>query len=229
MQKALKSITRGTPFHYAGQCWIPLEHDASGRTLCLAKDIIERCAFDAMDCNDWSKSSSRYHLNGPFLDSLIDNLIDKAVFGSAFLESEVNLTSDDGLRDYGTCDATIFLLSVDQYRRNRDIIPPISTSWWLVTALSTDSNGYESSTRVVDCDGTLDVCSAFDGKGGLRPACYMDSGLMVSSKECATDEYAEAALALAKEWGQYGYTLEEVVRGATAYAQMLWEKEKGRL
>ena len=58
-------------------------------------------------------------MNGPYLDNLID-----AVKGpNAFLQTELDLTADDGLKDYGTCNVTIFSLTVDQYRRNRDVIP----------------------------------------------------------------------------------------------------------
>lgn len=72
MKKALKTIERGTPFTFAGQRWIALEHDPAGRTLCLTEDITEERAFDDGNRNDWGKSSSCNYLNGPFLDNLID-------------------------------------------------------------------------------------------------------------------------------------------------------------
>ncbi|MFR7893381.1 MAG: hypothetical protein ACLU38_04180 [Dysosmobacter sp.] len=57
---------------------------------------------------------------------------------NAFLDPELDLTTDDGLKDYGTCTVTIFLLTVDQYRRNRDVIPNADDWWWLSTAFSTE-------------------------------------------------------------------------------------------
>lgn len=110
MKKALKTAPRGTAFNYAGQRWVVLEHNATG-TLCLTEKIVEDRAFDDGNCNDFSKSSSLRYLNGPFLDTLID----AAGCSSAFLTSELDLTADDGLKDYGTCTVTIFLLTVDQY------------------------------------------------------------------------------------------------------------------
>lgn len=74
---------------------------------------------------------------------------------NAFLTTELDLTTDDGLKDYGTCTVTIFLLTVDQYRRNRDVIPNADDWWWLSTAFSTKSNGYESLARLVCSDGAL--------------------------------------------------------------------------
>ena len=116
---ALKNAARGTAFDYAGQSWILLENDPAGRALCLSKDITETRAFDENNCNNFAVASSNKYLNGPYLD----NLVDACNGANAFLESELDLTTDDGLKDYGTCTVTIFLLTVDQYRRNRDVIP----------------------------------------------------------------------------------------------------------
>ena len=93
MKKALKTAPRGTAFDYAGQRWVVLEHNATG-TLCLTEKIVEDRAFDDGNCNDFSKSSSLRYLNGPFLDTLID----AAGCSSAFLTSELDLTTDDGLK-----------------------------------------------------------------------------------------------------------------------------------
>ena len=172
---ALKNAARGTAFDYAGQSWILLEND-DGRALCLSKDIIETRAFDEGNCNNFAVASSKEYLNGAYLDNLID-----AVKGPhAFLTTELDLTADDGLKDYGTCTVTIFSLTVDQYRRNRDVIPLVDDWYWLSTAYSTAANGYEHSARYVRYDGALNRYSAYDGCGGLRPACYLDSDLLIS-------------------------------------------------
>lgn len=193
MKKALKAVARGTVFPYAGQKWVVLEHDANGRTLCLTEGIIETRAFDEDNCNDFAKASSNRYLNGPFLD----NLTEAVGTPHAFLPHELDLTADDGLKDYGTCLVTIFLLTVDQYRRNRDVIPNADDWWWLSTAVSTASNGYEHSARNVNADGALSRGYADDGDYGLRPACYLDSELLIS----VPDEYitAEQAGDIAKE------------------------------
>lgn len=202
MKKALKTAPRGTAFNYAGQRWVVLEHNATG-TLCLTEKIVEDRAFDDGNCNDFSKSSSLRYLNGPFLDTLID----AAGCSSAFLTSELDLTADDGLKDYGTCNVTIFLLAVDQYRRNRDVIPNADDWWWLSTAVSTASNGYEHSARLVGTDGTLNWNNAYGGHYGLRPACYLDSDLLISveddeATDDVTPEHAgEIIAALAEQFG----------------------------
>lgn len=200
---ALKNAARGTAFDYAGQSWILLENDPTGRTLCLSKDIIEKRAFDEGNRNNFAVSSSKEYLNGPYLDNLIDDVVGP----NAFLQSELDLTTDDGLKDYGTCTVTIFLLTVDQYRRNRDVIPDADDWWWLSTAFSTKSNGYESLARYVNSDGALSRDYACYGDFGLRPACYLDSDLLISveddeATDDVTPEHAgEIIAALAEQFG----------------------------
>lgn len=215
MKKALKTLDRGTAFDFAGQRWIALEHDPAGRTLCLAEDVIETRPFDEGNCNDWSKSTSRTYLNGPFLDCLID----KAGSSSgALLEVDVDLTADDGLKDYGTCKAIIFLLTVDQYRRNRDVIPNASDWWWLVTAFSTAANGYEHSARLVSSDGALYGNDAYRGYHGLRPACYLDSDLLISVEEedVTAEQAGEILKGLVEEFGG-SFATGEQLKAAAAF------------
>ena len=176
MKKALKAAARGTIFPYAGEKWVALEHEASGRTLCLRLDLIPNKPFDENNCNNFATSSSKEWMNGPYLD----NLIDAVKSPNAFLQTELDLTADDGLKDYGTCTVTIFSLTVDQYRRNRDVIPLVDDWYWLSTAYSTAANGYEHSARRVVSGGSLDGLGACYGNGGLRPACYLDSDLLIS-------------------------------------------------
>lgn len=217
---ALKNAARGTAFDYAGQSWILLEND-DGRALCLSKDIIETRAFDEGNCNNFAVASSKEYLNGAYLDNLLEDVNGP----NAFLTTELDLTTDDGLKDYGTTRAIIFLLTVDQYRRNRDVIPNANGWWWLSTAFSTADNGYESLARYVRTDGALDGGNACNGLNGLRPACYLDSELLISiDGEVTTEELAEGAQRLAAEWAAAGCTLDQVIAGLDVYCKMLREE-----
>lgn len=216
---ALKNAARGTAFDYAGQSWILLEND-DGRALCLSKDIIETRAFDEGNCNNFAVASSNKYLNGPYLD----NLVDACNGANAFLESELDLTTDDGLKDYGTCTVTIFLLTVDQYQRNRDVIPNADDWWWLSTAFSTKSNGSAHRARFVGNDGALYRYNAFNGDSGLRPACYLDSDLLISieddeATDDVTPEHAGEIIAALAE--QYGGTFATEDQLTTALSFML--------
>lgn len=203
MKKSLKAAARGTVFPYAGEKWVVLEHEAGGRTLCLRLDLIPDKPFDENNRNNFAISSSKEWMNGPYLDNLID-----AVKGPhAFLTTELDLTADDGLKDYGTCTVTIFSLTVDQYRRNRDVIPNADDWWWLSTAYSTEANGYEHSARRVSSGGSLNWGSAYSGNLGLRPACYLDSDLLIPADDEDTGIGAqEAGTIVAELVEQFGGT-----------------------
>ena len=127
-------------------------------------------------------------------------------------------------KDYGTCTVTIFLLTVDQYRRTRDVIPNADDWWWLSTAFSTKSNGYESLARSVYAGGTLDWGGAYGGLYGLRPACYLDSDLLISieddeATDDVTPEHAGEIIAALAE--QYGGTFATEDQLTTALSFML--------
>lgn len=215
MKKALKAAARGTVFPYAGEKWVALEHDPAGRTLCLRLDLIPDKPFDENNCNNFALSSSKAWMNGPYLDNLID-----AVKGPhAFLATELDLTADDGLKDYGACTVTIFSLTVDQYRRNRDVIPNADDWWWLSTATSTAANGYEHSARYVYSDGTLNWYYAYGGHRGLRPACYLDSDLLISVDEDTGIDAQAAGTIVAELVDQFGgtYATEEQFTAAASF------------
>ena len=220
MKKALKTAARGTVFPYAGEKWVVLEHDPAGRTLCLRLEVIPDKPFDEDNRNNFAISSSKEWMNGPYLDNLIDAVKDP----HAFLQTELDLTADDGLKDYGTCTVTIFLLTVDQYRRNRDVIPNADDWWWLSTAFSTKSNGYESLARGVISGGALYWYYAYCGYYGLRPACYLDSDLLISieddeATDDVTPEHAGEIIAALAE--QYGGTFATEDQLTTALSFML--------
>ena len=208
---ALKNAARGTAFDYAGQSWILLEND-DGRALCLSKDIIETRAFDEGNCNNFAVASSKEYLNGAYLDNLLEDVNGP----NAFLTTELDLTTDDGLKDYGTCTVTIFLLTVDQYRRNRDVIPNADDWWWLSTAASTASNGYEHSARLVFADGTLYGNDAYGGRSGLRPACYLDSDLLFDEQDVTAEQAGDIVKELIESSGG-SFATEEQLRAAASF------------
>ena len=69
---------------------------------------------------------------------------------------------NDGLKDYGNVKAKVGLLTEEEYRQHRDILPPLGDEgwWWLATPYSTERAGYPSLVRVVYSGGTLDSSGA---------------------------------------------------------------------
>lgn len=173
---AVGTFGEGSVFTYGGIRWILLEH-ARNTALCLAVDLLlDEKPFDTGGSNDWAGSSLRAYLN----DDFIKELVAAGADADAFVEMVVDLTSDDGLDDYGTDRCKIALISDAQYRRFRKIIPNVNNWWWTITPFSTAKNGYSRYARYVFTSGALSYGNAWGGDGGVRPLCNLKSSIMVS-------------------------------------------------
>ena len=93
----------------------------------------------------------------------------------------VDLTSDDGLKDYGIVESRASLLTADRYRRYVEILDkfPIKAYWWLATAYSTPRHDDEAWVKCVSPSGDVYFGSYFDVRG-VRPFCILKSTIFVS-------------------------------------------------
>ena len=179
-KKEFKAVVVGSlppksVFLYGGVNWVVLQK-LGGGVLCLAEKILFNKAFDDDNYNNWEDSSLREHLNNDFLEEMVLN----GASETAFLPMVTDLTADDGLKDYGSCEDLISLISCYQYRQYRDIIPNADGWWWTCTAYSTKSNGYSCFTHLVNSDGTLNNDSASNYYYSVRPLCTLSSSTLVS-------------------------------------------------
>ena len=175
MQKQLRDCTEGSTVTIGGQEWQVLRHFDNGGTFCLRKDSLDEYkAFDENNCNDWKESSLRKYLNGEYKEKLLSEIrADEGV--EIILDTTQDLTTDDGLKDYGSSTDKVVLLTCDQYREYRHLIDKIDYRWWLITADST-INHY---ARGVCTNGSLYIYSAYGGNCGVRPACTFNSSILV--------------------------------------------------
>lgn len=176
MMKELSKVNRGQEFNFAGIKWIVLDHKEEG-TLVLAEDVLEEREFDKNNSNNWKTSSIREYLNGEFLEVMIAN----GASDGDIKEMTVDLTSDDGMKDYGEDSCKIALLTADQYRKFRSYIKNASDWWWLATPYSCNAS-YSYLARVVTSDGSLDYDGAYAGYLGVRPACLLSSEIIVETE-----------------------------------------------
>lgn len=182
MKAKLKTLKRGQTFYGAGIQWLVLGHTNSSQGLpiithIVSTGIVERRAFDEKNRNDLGVSTLLTYLNGEFLERLED------AFGEgAVAEQFIDLTSNDGLKDYGNVKTKVGLLTEEEYRQHRDILPPLGDEgwWWLATPYSTERAGYPSLVRSVGSGGTLISYVAYYGGVGVRPALYLKSDISVS-------------------------------------------------
>ena len=209
MKAKLKTLERGQTFYGAGIQWLVLGHTNSSQGLpivthIVSTGIVERRAFDEKNRNDLGVSTLLAYLNGEFLERL------EGAFGEgAVAEQFIDLTSNDGLKDYGNVRTKVGLLTEEEYRQHRDILPPLGDEgwWWLATPYSTERAGYPSLVRYVSSDGTLNSnYGACNGDGGVRPALYLKSDISVSldGNDESTIEVSEEELykAVVQKFGE---------------------------
>lgn len=175
MTKTNIKIAPSSVISYGGLDCIVLDVEQD-KILVLAKESIGNMPFDEGNSNNFPKGTLCKYLNGEFIKTLKANGADT----SALIPTTIDLTSDDGLKDYGETTQKIFLLTCDMYRKYRSIIPNLDDWWWLATAYSTESNGYAGSARRVYSDGGLIISGACLGSYGVRPAFYLKSSILES-------------------------------------------------
>lgn len=175
MTKTNIKIAPSSVINYGGLDCIVLDVEQD-KILVLAKESIGNMPFDEGNSNNFPKGTLCKYLNGEFIKKLKANGADT----SALIPTTIDLTSDDGLKDYGETTQKIFLLTCDMYRKYRSVIPNLDDWWWLATAYSTESNGYAHYARGVHSDGSLYGISAYNGNIGVRPAFYLKSSILES-------------------------------------------------
>mgnify|MGYP006970847390 FL=1 len=175
MTNANIKIAPSSVINYGGLDCIVLDVEQD-KILVLAKESIGNMPFDEGNSNNFPKGTLCKYLNDEFIKKLKADGADT----SALIPTTIDLTSDDGLKDYGETTQKIFLLTCDMYRKYRSVIPNLDDWWWLATAYSTESNGYAYYARFVHSDGSLNYDYAYGGNNGVRPAFYLKSSILES-------------------------------------------------
>ena len=153
----------GTRFGYNGIEFVVLGEEQGGVLAVVAERLKKKMPFDEDNRNDWRSSTLREYLNGEYLEKF--NKGDLLPFVS-------DLTSDDGMDDYGTSEDFIALLSDSLYRKYRKFVPKYDTWVWTITPWSCRP-GYASIERIVNTSGALYGSSA-NGAYGVAPACIFN-------------------------------------------------------
>jgi hypothetical protein len=123
----------GERFEYNGVMFTVLGEEQGGVLAIVSELLLQRMPFDKSSKNDWRISSLRKHLNGEYLEQF--NRGDLLPFGS-------DLTADDGMKDYGTAEDYVFLLSCDLYRKYREFVPRFKHRWSTLTPWTCTTGSY---------------------------------------------------------------------------------------
>lgn len=127
MKVPVSSIAPGKPVLYRGEPCIVLERRKEG-TLLMSVEHIEHIFGSS---NNFAASSLRAHLNGAYLDALTESHPDEIITRT------VDLTALNGSKEYGTCEAKVAPLTLDELRKYHGIIPEPKVWEWSATPWST--------------------------------------------------------------------------------------------
>lgn len=169
-----KKLNVGDTFELAGLKWKILDITEHGYK-CIAEKLKDSKTFGKN--NDWKESSIRKYLNGEFYEKLVEEIGEDNI-----ISFERNLLSLDGQTEYGSCEDKVSIISLDEYRQYRTLLPNEGYYWWTLTPDTTKCNGNESWLAVVCPSG--DVSSGrCNGGNGVRPFCIFSSAIFESEEE----------------------------------------------
>lgn len=153
----------GEHFIYNGIEFICLDI-IDGNYLAMTAKPWAEIPFDTNNHNDWRKSSLRRVLNTDFLE-----LLDK----KHLVMQTSDLIADNGDKAYGTSEDYVTILSCDQYRKYRDIVPLFEEWMWTLTPWSCNTSD-SNSVRTVGTAGNVYSHYA-NFSYGVAPACLFSS------------------------------------------------------
>lgn len=169
-----KKLSVGDTFELIGMQWKILDITEK-EYVCLAERLESNMQFDS-DCNNWQSSDLRNYLNVKFYEKLVD-----AIGAENIIPFERNLLSLDGQTEYGVCEDKVSIISLDEYRKYRALIPNEEYWWWTLTPDSTKCNGNPRWLRVVCPSGGV-VNFVYFSDIGVRPFCIFSSAIFESEE-----------------------------------------------
>ena len=166
----------GKTIEVAGINWLVLDKLEKGY-FAISEDFYGRDRKFDDNCNDWKSSDLRNELNTD-----LRKKIESELGVDSLVEFERNLLSLDGQAEYGTCRDYVSLISVDEYRKYRKLLPNTGKWWWTLTPDSTACNDDDTFVRVVSPSGGFDYyyCNC---SNGVRPVCIFSSSIFESCEE----------------------------------------------
>lgn len=166
----------GKTIEVAGIKWLVLDKLEKGYLVISDEFYGKSREFDT-DCNNWDSSDLRQELN-----TELRRKIEEAVGEGGLLKFTRDLLSMDGQTEYGSCEDYVSLISVDEYRKYRKLLPNTGEWWWTLTPDSTKCNDDTSYIRIVSPSGRINSINC-DSSNGVRPVCIFFSSIFESYEE----------------------------------------------
>ena len=173
-QTRLADIAVADTFKIGQHEFVVLEHSGDTTAVIRKELLVERKAFGENNNYAGSRVDEVCNQFGAEIETVIgkENLV----------EHTVDLTADDGLKDYGTVKRGMSLLTAGQYRRYVEVLDKHKVdAWrWLATPYSTPAHENDCWVKCVAPSGC--ICNNDYGSCniGVRPFCILKSNIFVS-------------------------------------------------
>ena len=146
-------------------------------TYLIRKELVEdEAAFG--DSNNNYVGSNVESICQVFADEIAELVGDENI-----IRHNLDLTTLDGLKDYGTItDCSASLMTLPMYQRHVDILDQHKADswWWLATATSTKRHENDRWALCVSPSGNIDYGGYYGIHYGVRPFCILKSDTFVS-------------------------------------------------
>lgn len=173
LRKKYQKPEVGNTVEVAGIKWIVLDKLEKGYFV-ISEDLYgEEKEFDNSK-NDWKVSSLRNYLNTELRKKIEEDVGEDALF-----KFKRDLTSLDGQTEYENCEDYVSIITFDEYRKYRKLLPNTGECWWTLTPDSTACNDDSRWVRVVSPRGNF--CNyGCRNDCGVRPVCIFSSSIFES-------------------------------------------------
>ena len=174
----LSTLNPGETFKIGEHDFIVLEQKQE-QTMVISKGLmVANEKFDD-DTRDYNESSLK-----KLIDRYIQPIIENEVGADNLVEHDVDLTSVDMQKEFGTCRCKVRPITFDEARNYNDLLvnKDLDDWWWTCTPWSTKERGREYSIAVVSSSGGIFDYYCRD-RSGVRPFCILKSNIFVSKGE----------------------------------------------
>lgn len=171
---ALEKLNLGDVFRI-GACEFLVLEQTGNATAVIKKDFLV-AEVEFGENNNYAESPIRAACE-EFAAGIAQEIGDENI-----LEHTVDLTANDGMKDYGEIKARASLLTAERYRKYVRILDAAKMGewWWLATPWSTPSHGVEHASLCVSPSGCIISRDNYGNSDGVRPFCIFKSTILVS-------------------------------------------------
>ena len=174
-KKQLSEIPEGSTFKIGSYEFVVLQQAIDGTAVILKELYLSDITFGERNNYNGSNADEQCQVFAQNIADIIgwDNII----------LHDVDLTSNDGLKDYGVVERRASLLTAELYRRYVHILDKYKPDswWWLATPFSTETHESTDWVLCVSPRGYFNGNHADINGIGVRPFCILKSTIFVSA------------------------------------------------